>query len=78
MGQLVYAHGWFSTYNVAGVRKALEDGVQVLLSGEVTPVAAIAKAQREAPAGGPSGKPQTEANMLTHPYVERTAPKVPQ
>jgi hypothetical protein len=58
LGQLVYAHGWFSTYNVAGVRKALEDGVQVLLSGEVTPVAAIAKAQREAQQEAPAGSPR--------------------
>jgi sn-glycerol 3-phosphate transport system substrate-binding protein len=65
LDQLVYARGWFSTYNVVGVRKALEDGVQAVLSGKATPEAAMAKAQ-------------LEADTLMRPYVEQTALKVPE
>jgi sn-glycerol 3-phosphate transport system substrate-binding protein len=65
MDQLAYARGWFSTYNVVGVRKALEDGVQAVLSGKATPQAAMAKAQQE-------------ADGLMRPYVEQTALKVPE
>jgi sn-glycerol 3-phosphate transport system substrate-binding protein len=65
LDQLVYARGWFSTYNVVGVRKALEDGVQAVLSGKATPAAAMAKAQQE-------------ADTLMRPYVEQTALKVPE
>jgi sn-glycerol 3-phosphate transport system substrate-binding protein len=65
MDQLVYARGWFSTYNVVGVRKSLEDGVQAVLSGKTTPEAAMAKAQQE-------------ADALMRPYVEQTALKVPE
>ncbi len=65
LDQLVYARGWFSTYNVVGVRKALEDGVQAVLSGKTTPEAAMAKAQQE-------------ADGLMRPYVEQTALKVPE
>jgi sn-glycerol 3-phosphate transport system substrate-binding protein len=65
LDQLSYARGWFSTYNVVGVRKALEDGVQAVLSGNATPEAAMAKAQQE-------------ANGLMRPYVEQTALKVPE
>ncbi|HEX3573046.1 MAG TPA: ABC transporter substrate-binding protein [Rhodopila sp.] len=65
LDQLVYARGWFSTYNVVGVRKALEDGVQAVLSGKATPEAAMAKAQQE-------------ADALMRPYVEQTALKVPE
>jgi sn-glycerol 3-phosphate transport system substrate-binding protein len=65
LDQLAYARGWFSTYNVVGVRKALEDGVQAVLSGKATPAAAMAKAQ-------------SEADTLMRPYVEQTALKVPE
>ncbi len=65
LDQLAYARGWFSTYNVVGVRKALEDGVQAVLSGKATPEAAMAKAQQE-------------ADALMRPYVEQTALKVPE
>ncbi len=65
LDQIVYARGWFSTYNVVGVRKALEDGVQAVLSGKATPEAAMAKAQQE-------------ADALIRPYVEQTALKLPE
>jgi sn-glycerol 3-phosphate transport system substrate-binding protein len=65
LDQLVHARGWFSTYNVVGVRKALEDGVQSVLSGKTTPEAAMAKAQ-------------AEADALMRPYVEQTALNVPE
>jgi len=65
LDQLAYARGWFATYNVVGVRKALEDGVQAVLSGKASPEAAMAAAQKEA-----------EALML--PYVEQTALKLPE
>ncbi len=65
LDQLAYARGWFSTYDVVGVRKALEDGVQAVLSGKATPEAAMAKAQ-------------ADADALLKPYVEQTALKVPE
>jgi sn-glycerol 3-phosphate transport system substrate-binding protein len=65
LDQLAYARGWFSTYNTVAVRKALEDGVQAVLSGKTTPEAAMAKAQQE-------------ADALMRPYVEQTALKVPE
>ena len=37
LDQLAYARGWFATYNTVAVRKALEDGVQAVLSGKTTP-----------------------------------------
>ena len=37
LDQLAYARGWFAIYNTVGVRKALEDGVQAVLSGKATP-----------------------------------------
>ncbi len=64
LDQLAYARGWFATYNVVGVRKAMEDGVQAVLSGKATPEAAMAQAQKEAEA-------------LLRPYVEQTALKLP-
>jgi sn-glycerol 3-phosphate transport system substrate-binding protein len=42
------------------VRKALEDGVQAVLSGKTTPEAAMAEAQKQ-------------ADALMRPYVEKTA-----
>jgi sn-glycerol 3-phosphate transport system substrate-binding protein len=62
LDQLVYARGWFSTYNTVAVRKALEDGVQAVLSGKTTPEAAMAAAQQQ-------------ADELMKPYVEQTALK---
>lgn len=64
LDQLAFARSWFSTYNVVGVRKALEDGVQAVLSGKAKPEAAMAKAQQE-------------ADALMRPYVEQTALKLP-
>lgn len=65
LDQLAYARGWFSTYNTVAVRKALEDGVQAVLSGKATPEAAMATAQRQ-------------ADTLTQPYVDQTALKLPE
>jgi sn-glycerol 3-phosphate transport system substrate-binding protein len=62
LDQLVYARGWFSTYNTVAVRKALEDGVQAVLSGKTTPEAAMAEAQKQ-------------ADALMRPYVEQTVLK---
>jgi sn-glycerol 3-phosphate transport system substrate-binding protein len=62
LDQLAYARGWFSTYNTVAVRKALEDGVQAVLSGKTTPEAAMAEAQKQ-------------ADELMRPYVEQTALK---
>ena len=65
LDQLAYARGWFSTFNTVAVRKALEDGVQAVLSGKAAPEAAMAEAQKQAEA-------------LMRPYVEQTALKVPE
>jgi sn-glycerol 3-phosphate transport system substrate-binding protein len=65
LDQLAYARGWFATYDTVGVRKALEDGVQSVLSGKATPEAAMAQAQKQAEA-------------LMKPYVDQTALKLPQ
>ena len=65
LDQLAYARGWFSTYDTVAVRKALEDGVQAVLSGKMTPEAAMAEAQKQ-------------ADALMKPYVEQTALKLPE
>ena len=65
LDQLTYARGWFDTYNTVAVRKALEDGVQAVLSGKATPQAAMAAAQKQ-------------ADELMKPYVDATALKLPQ
>jgi len=65
LDQLQYARGWFATYDVVAVRKALEDGVQAVLSGKATPEAAMAAAQQQ-------------ADALMKPYVEQTALKLPE
>jgi sn-glycerol 3-phosphate transport system substrate-binding protein len=65
LDQLAYARGWFATYDTVAVRKALEDGVQAVLSGKTTPEAAIAAAQKQ-------------ADELMKPYVEQTALKLPE
>jgi len=56
---------WFATYNTVGVRKALEDGVQAVLSGKAKPEDAMAQAQKQ-------------ADALMQPYVAQTALKLPQ
>ena len=65
LDQLAYARGWFATYNTVGVRKALEDGVQAVLSGKATPEAALQTAQQQ-------------ADSLMKSYVEQTALKMPE
>jgi sn-glycerol 3-phosphate transport system substrate-binding protein len=62
LDQLAYAGPWFSTYNTVGVRKALEDQVQAVLSGDKQPQEAIEAAQKA-------------ADDLMRPYVEQTALK---
>src|ERR1700722_17621577 len=65
LDQLADARGWFSTYDTVAVRKALEDGVQAVLSGKMTPEAAMAEAQQQ-------------ADALMRPYVEQTVLKLPE
>jgi sn-glycerol 3-phosphate transport system substrate-binding protein len=65
LDQLKYARGWFATYDTVGVRKAMEDAVQSVLSGKAKPEAALAEAQKQ-------------ADALMRPYVEQTALKLPQ
>ncbi len=65
LDQLKYARGWFATYDTVGVRKAMEDAVQSVLSGKAKPAAALAEAQRQ-------------ADALMQPYVDQTALKLPQ
>jgi sn-glycerol 3-phosphate transport system substrate-binding protein len=65
LDQLKYARGWFDTYNTVAVRKALEDGVQAVLSGKTTPEKAMAAAQQQ-------------ADSLLRPYDEQTALKIPE
>lgn len=61
----LYGRSWFATYNTVGVRKALEDQVQAVLSGRAKPADAARTAQQN-------------ANALLKPYVEHTALKLPQ
>lgn len=61
----VAGRGWFDTYDTVAVRKALENGVQAILSGKTTPEKAMAKAQ-------------AQADALLKPYVDQTALKLPQ
>eukprot|EP01037_Dinobryon_pediforme_P017512 gene17512-17712_t len=63
--QLAYATPWFSTFNTVGVRKALEDQVQAVLSGKIKAPEAMAQAQKA-------------ADALLRPYVEQTALKLPE
>jgi sn-glycerol 3-phosphate transport system substrate-binding protein len=65
LDQLQYARGWFATYDTVGVRKAMEDAVQAVLSGKAKPEAALAAAQQQ-------------ADALMRPYVEQTALKLPE
>ena len=63
--QLAFAQPWFATFNTVGVRKALEDQVQAVLSGKIKPAEAMANAQKA-------------ADALLLPYVEQTALKLPE
>jgi sn-glycerol 3-phosphate transport system substrate-binding protein len=63
--QLAYAQPWFATYNTVGVRKALEDQVQAVLSGRIKAPEAMANAQKA-------------ADALMKPYVDQTALKLPE
>jgi sn-glycerol 3-phosphate transport system substrate-binding protein len=65
LDQLAYARGWFSTFNTVGVRRALEDGVQAVLSGKAKPEEAMAAAQKQ-------------ADAIMRPYVEQTALRLPE
>ena len=65
LDQLAYARGWFATYNTVGVRKAMEDGIQAVLSGKATPEAAMQTAQKQ-------------ADELMRPYADQTALKLPE
>ena len=56
----LYGRSWFATYNTVGVRKALEDQVQAVLSGRAKPADAARLAQQN-------------ADALLKPYVEQTA-----
>lgn len=60
LDQLAHAGSWFATYNTVGVRKALEDEVQAVLSGKKDPAQALKDAQ-------------AAADALMRPYVEATA-----
>ncbi|MGI4811346.1 MAG: ABC transporter substrate-binding protein, partial [Janthinobacterium lividum] len=60
----LYGRSWFATYNTVGVRKALEDQVQSVLSGRAKPAEAARLAQQN-------------ADVLLKPYVEQTALKLP-
>jgi sn-glycerol 3-phosphate transport system substrate-binding protein len=60
----LYGRPWFATFNTVGVRKALEDQVQGVLSGRVKPLEAAQAAQRN-------------ADALMKPYVDQTALRVP-
>lgn len=62
LDQLEYAVPWFDTFNTVAVRKAMEDQVQGIFSGKVTPADGIAAAQKA-------------ADELLRPYVEQTALK---
>jgi sn-glycerol 3-phosphate transport system substrate-binding protein len=64
LDQLAYAKPWFATYNTVGVRKAIEDQMQAMLSGKQSPEQAAANAQKG-------------ADELLRPYVEQTALKQP-
>ena len=60
----LYGRSWFATYNTVGVRKALEDQVQAVLSGRAKPAEAARLAQQN-------------AEILLKPYVDQTALKLP-
>jgi len=64
LDQLKYATPWFATYNTVGVRKAMEDQLQAVLSGKIHAAEAMAAAQKE-------------ADGLMQPYVAQTAIRLP-
>ena len=59
-----YGRGWFATYKTVPVRKAMEDQVQAILSGNAKPADAATTAQRN-------------ADALLAPYAAETAGKLP-
>ena len=61
----LHGRSWFATYNTVGVRKALEDQVQAVLSGRAKPAEAMVNAQHQ-------------ADALMRPYVEQTALRLPE
>ncbi len=61
--QLAFAQPWFATYNTVAVRKALEDEVQAVLSGNKTAAEAVKAAQ-------------ATADEILAPYVAQTAFKL--
>ena len=65
LDQLAYAQPWFATFNTVGVRKALEDQAQAVLSGKIKAPEAMANAQKN-------------ADALLKPYVDQTALKLPE
>jgi sn-glycerol 3-phosphate transport system substrate-binding protein len=65
LDQLTDAQPWFATFNTVGVRKALEDQVQAVLSGKIKAPEAMANAQKT-------------ADALLKPYVDQTALKLPE
>ncbi|SME89807.1 carbohydrate ABC transporter substrate-binding protein, CUT1 family [Tistlia consotensis] len=64
LDQLKYARSWFATYNTVAVRKALEDQVQAVITGDAKPAEALKAAQQK-------------ADELMKPYVDSTALKLP-
>jgi sn-glycerol 3-phosphate transport system substrate-binding protein len=62
--QLQYAVPWFDTYDVVGVRKAIENEIQAMIAGKETPADAASKGQ-------------TAAEALLAPYAKQTALAVP-
>ena len=61
--QLPYAQPWFATFNTVGVRQAMEDQVQAVLTGKKKPEQAVKDAQRA-------------ADEIMKPYVDSTAAAV--
>ncbi|MFZ5813179.1 MAG: ABC transporter substrate-binding protein [Thermodesulfobacteriota bacterium] len=62
--QLPYAQGWFATYQTLAVRKAMEDEIQAVITGQKKAVQAVQEAQ-------------AKADEVMRPYVEKTALKLP-
>jgi sn-glycerol 3-phosphate transport system substrate-binding protein len=65
LDQLQYAQPWFATVNTVGVRKAMEDQLQAVVTGQVTPQEAVSRAQKA-------------ADALMRTYVEQSALHLPE
>jgi len=65
LDQLQYAQPWFATVNTVGVRKAMEDQLQAVVTGRATPQEAVSRAQKA-------------ADALMRPYVEQSALRLPE